>query len=308
MNQFPLVLNIMDMPLWQLIYTVTLVLFFVRATKDSPISNQTILWSLTPFSILSVANTILSLDHNFKVVSYSWACKNEVVFYFYKGLSFVGMAFSYASVLISGYFVILKKSDRSTTWLKLIWFFMSILFVYNAVLETHRFIYGDRVELTSLWILVSIFLYWLIYTGIYKFKLTNDQFEIRNLLKETKMVIKQVKESNSETSHLKNLTKIIEEEHLYRDPYLSRDDVAEKLSISGGYLSQLLSKDGDQNFSDFINSYRVDDVKSMMARPEFDRYSLLSIGLEAGFNSKTTFYSSFKKATGMTPSEYKKAN
>ena len=46
----------------------------------------------------------------------------------------------------------------------------------------------------------------------------------------------------------------------------------------------------------------------MLLHPDFSNYSLLSIGLEVGFNSKATFYNSFKKNTGITPNEYKKQN
>ena len=63
-----------------------------------------------------------------------------------------------------------------------------------------------------------------------------------------------------------------------------------------------------KNFFDFINSYRVESVKEMLLNKEFEHYTVLAIGLESGFNSKTSFNTVFKKMTGVTPSEYRKQN
>jgi len=52
----------------------------------------------------------------------------------------------------------------------------------------------------------------------------------------------------------------------------------------------------------------VEAVKEMMSDPEYANYTLLTMGLESGFTSKTTFYNAFKKATGKTPNAYKNSN
>jgi AraC-like DNA-binding protein len=49
----------------------------------------------------------------------------------------------------------------------------------------------------------------------------------------------------------------------------------------------------------------VEEVKKKLKNPEFDNYSIISIGLESGFNSKSVFYKAFKKHTGKSPSEYR---
>ena len=100
------------------------------------------------------------------------------------------------------------------------------------------------------------------------------------------------------------LEQLMQRDHLYRDPQLNRDIVAEKLGISSGYLSQQLSACSGINFSEYINQYRVAEVKRLLLDPTFKTYSLLAIGYEAGFNSKSTFYATFKKVTGLSPSVY----
>jgi AraC-like DNA-binding protein len=59
------------------------------------------------------------------------------------------------------------------------------------------------------------------------------------------------------------------------------------------------------NFFDFINQYRVSEVKERIADPKNDNFTLLGIALESGFNSKSAFNRIFKKLTGQTPSQFK---
>ncbi|MEL6256529.1 MAG: helix-turn-helix domain-containing protein [Bacteroidota bacterium] len=78
------------------------------------------------------------------------------------------------------------------------------------------------------------------------------------------------------------------------------------MKLSNGYLSQIINQKEGKNFFDFINGYRVEEVKRNLADPNFDHFSILGIGLEAGFKSKSTFNAVFKKMTGHTPTAYKK--
>ena len=105
--------------------------------------------------------------------------------------------------------------------------------------------------------------------------------------------------------YLVELHKLMSTEKLYRTATLSRSDVAELLGISPGYLSRKLAAHPAGNFTKYVNGYRVEEVKIMLSDPTFDDYSLAAIGLEAGFNSKSAFYKTFKSIMRCTPSEYK---
>ncbi len=105
--------------------------------------------------------------------------------------------------------------------------------------------------------------------------------------------------------YFKNLQGLMHFNKLYRNPGLTLSSTAKNLGISAGYLSSIVNSLFNKSFIDFINEYRVDDVKKNLHSHEFAHYTIESMGLEAGFNSKSTFYSAFKKHTGLTPVQYK---
>jgi AraC-like DNA-binding protein len=91
-------------------------------------------------------------------------------------------------------------------------------------------------------------------------------------------------------------------------PYLEADlslpELANKLEIPSHHLSRIINEQFDVNFFDFVNHYRIEEVKSRIGNPEFDNISLLGIAFDSGFNTKSAFNRVFKKMTGFTPSEY----
>jgi AraC-like DNA-binding protein len=92
----------------------------------------------------------------------------------------------------------------------------------------------------------------------------------------------------------------------YLDPELKLDKLAASLHLHPKTLSHLLNKGLQASFYDYINHHRVEAVKEKLSDPNYDKYTLLGIALEAGFNSKSTFNHIFKKFTHQTPLEYKK--
>jgi AraC-like DNA-binding protein len=108
--------------------------------------------------------------------------------------------------------------------------------------------------------------------------------------------------------YLKRLLQLMETEKLYLDSELTISKLAEKLSIPAPHLSQTINERLNQNFIDFINTYRVDEAKRRLLDPSRKHYSVLAIAEEVGFNSKSSFNSVFKKHVQMTPSEFRKAS
>jgi len=96
------------------------------------------------------------------------------------------------------------------------------------------------------------------------------------------------------------------QEKLYQDAELNMDTLSAKVQLSKSYVSKIINQKEGKNFYEFVNSYRVEEVKNNLNNLEYAHYSILGIGLAAGFKSKSTFNAIFKKMTGMTPSVYKK--
>jgi AraC-like DNA-binding protein len=92
----------------------------------------------------------------------------------------------------------------------------------------------------------------------------------------------------------------------YLDPELSLSSLSKELGLNRNQLSHLINDGIGENFYDFVNKYRVEEVKRLMVDPQKQNYNLLGIALEAGFKSKSTFNLIFKRFTGLTPTEYKK--
>ncbi len=86
---------------------------------------------------------------------------------------------------------------------------------------------------------------------------------------------------------------------------LTIGELSEKLSFSSKTLSQVINDNLNQNFFDFINSYRIEEAKKILSG-EKNGKTVLEILYEVGFNSKSVFNTAFKKHTGLTPTEFKK--
>ena len=75
--------------------------------------------------------------------------------------------------------------------------------------------------------------------------------------------------------------------------------------MSAHNLSQVINAKLGKNFYDFVNEYRVEEVKRRLRDPKYTNLKILAIGMDAGFNTKSTFNAFFKKHTGLTPSQYR---
>lgn len=101
----------------------------------------------------------------------------------------------------------------------------------------------------------------------------------------------------------RELSQHMESHQSYLDSELSLNQLAEETGHSLHNISQAINQSQQLNFFDFVNQYRVETVKSrLVAEPDM---TIIDIGLQSGFNSKSAFYAAFRKSTGMTPSKFR---
>ena len=163
----------------------------------------------------------------------------------------------------------------------------------------------------------TILIYWIGFKGLFRVRIMEDRIVLRENLKKglnpehSGFAWKGAKENEKVLSQKQQelydkINGHVVDNKLFLDPYLGLDSLSESLDLSPGYLSFLINNYSSHNFSDYINQLRVNQVKQLIKDPDYQNYTIVSIGLESGFNSKSTFYKSFKKFTGISPAEFKK--
>lgn len=102
------------------------------------------------------------------------------------------------------------------------------------------------------------------------------------------------------------LKKYMETEKPYTNIDLNLKDLASALDTYPHYITQVLNTVFNQNFYDFVNTYRIEEAQKRLTDTQFKNLTILAIAYDCGFNSKSTFNRIFKQKTGLTPSEYQK--
>lgn len=133
--------------------------------------------------------------------------------------------------------------------------------------------------------------------------------EIQSLVVETAAKpARQKRVGDAAFDHLKTrLEELMQTQKPYLDPALSLPLLAGKLGVSVHELSYLINEAYDENFFAFVNRYRVEEAKRLLLSETLEKLNILGVAYEAGFNSKTTFNTTFKKLTGESPTDFVKS-
>ena len=200
-----------------------------------------------------------------------------------------------------------SKVQQDNNWLRnflVILFILTLAWLYVAIL-----IYVNDTDYKpwyTTWIGLTVVINWAGHVGLYKYGINEKRKKIRKQVFLNKT--SSVREIKTKNEHLQLFEKLLTQEKYYLDPDLSIDKMAAELNISKSHLSRLINTELQCSFTDFINEKRIDEAKNYLKHPDFKSYTLVAIGLEAGFSSKTAFNTTFKKLTGLTPNEFKKTD
>lgn len=194
-------------------------------------------------------------------------------------------------------------------WLKLFFKVGGLVMLFWVFAKMADFMFGIKWGYSVLRLGTSVLLYWIGYQGLYRYNVVQDRVQLRQrIAKNNKFIAIAVSpKSNTDDKHQKEFDRIHEyviDNQKYLEPELSMTALASELGISSSHLSKLVNNHSGQSFSDYINSLRVAQAQKLLADDTFNNYTMVAIGLECGFNSRSTFYSSFKKFTSITPSQY----
>ena len=119
---------------------------------------------------------------------------------------------------------------------------------------------------------------------------------------------KKYKKSGLTKQQSKQYADMLQEYMKRKKPYLENKltlkQLSESLRISTNHLSQIINEQLNCSFFDFINEYRVEDIKQKLENKEYENFTILALAYECGFNSKSSFNSTFKRFTGCTPKQF----
>jgi AraC-like DNA-binding protein len=111
--------------------------------------------------------------------------------------------------------------------------------------------------------------------------------------------------STDAAAFLSRLAACMEQDQIFRDGELKLEELAKMAAMTPHELSQLINESCGTNFADYVNRYRVEELKRALHDPNQARASILDLALASGFNSKSAMNRVFKKQTGMTPCEFR---
>jgi len=178
----------------------------------------------------------------------------------------------------------------------------SIVFVIEAINYIYYYRNFESLRLRDGIFFVMFFIFnSLIFTGL----------KNKSLYKTNESIVKYSKSPlipDAKELLLQKIRECMVEEKYFLTPSITLQDVAEKINSQPRLVSQVINELSDQNFIDFVNTYRIEEAKRMLIDPKYRQFSILGILFESGFNSKTAFNTAFKKQTGCTPKEFKLLN
>ncbi|GAA0732631.1 hypothetical protein GCM10009430_45960 [Aquimarina litoralis] len=109
---------------------------------------------------------------------------------------------------------------------------------------------------------------------------------------------------NNSAELIDQIQKVMTEDKVYLNPKLSMYELSNMLGMSQKRVSSLINQHFKMSFREYVNKYRIEEVKAKLDDSNYKNMSILGIALECGFNSEASFYRIFKKSTNLTPKEY----
>ncbi|MEM8896042.1 MAG: helix-turn-helix transcriptional regulator, partial [Bacteroidota bacterium] len=205
--------------------------------------------------------------------------------------------FSLIGLLLKAAFDIIKSQKEK--WL--LTFIIPFVVIFT-IDETYKHTIDDDYSLLYLdsygVILISTFLFYFV-----SFRLITTPKNI--LVTATNKYITSNLSKPEVDSTIQALHQLMIEKKIFKNQKLSVAEVAKELGITRQQLSEILNSHMKTRFQDLLNQYRVEEFINCLDQEKYNHFTLLGIASEAGFSSKSSFNSTFKKLKGVTPSQYR---
>jgi AraC-like DNA-binding protein len=259
---------------------------FLYLYIKSQSKNETINWIIHTLPYL-IGITVLGLVYPYvehKVVWSRWIVKGIYL----QWLVYIASSIKY---ILPIFYKLLKKENLKNIDIWLLSIYFGVVFIWLAYFTVAytSYIVG-ALSFTFIFYLIFLLL-------IFKNKQTSSFFEEKERYKNKELDITTIED-------IKQKILLIKDKELFLDPNLTLDATAKELKISKHLLSQYLNERLGKSFTNFINEHRIEKAKQLLQSQSI--YTIEGLGYDSGFNSKSTFFTTFKKVTGKTPTEYQK--
>ena len=204
-----------------------------------------------------------------------------------------------------------NQKDITLTWLSKLIKYLLVLWIFWLAFELSFILFLKfQLHLLPVYLLLYILLGVITYSNYWIAIQTLIKSEV---LTEKKSIILPSDNANvysrlSEAEIRRNadaLSELMHKEKLYLHETLSLRTMANKLQKDPNLVSYILNNFFQKSFYDYVNDFRIEEVKNKIDDPAYSHFKIVEIAYECGFNSKATFNRVFKKSTGKSPSEYK---
>jgi len=277
--------------------------------KDFKLSSGNLL-HLIPYLLLTIL--LLSLRNLTPNISEE-IIKNDLPWQYYLLSAlvyahfFVYLGLTYRSLL--KYRKIIKDNYSQIDQINLDWLSVSIntfgLVAFVSLIQSFITLAGNRSVFIVSSVLLLIFIFYFVNKVILK-ALRQPEIFAGIAQNETSKYLGSNLTPGQIEEYKKQLLVLLRTEKSFLNPQVSLTDLSEKLSVSTKHLSQVINQSFNKSFFDFINTYRIQEVQQILKESVDDKMTVLEAMYDAGFNSKSSFNTAFKKETGQTPTEFRK--
>lgn len=265
---------------------------------------------------ITVVNIFLFVFNQGSIHNFLTPVKSEIIFLSQQTYAFLlsAVALGIALKETNNYKRNVENNYSDLDLLNISWLWRFILLLFPATLlwgaelirifwsfYTNEFTQWDFVDI--IWAMVILFIYYVSYQAFQH----KDLFEVK---------VSEIEEKDSIVSDVENnwgelevpLLDCMQEKKLYLQSDITLFDVARQIGTSTRKVSNCINNHFNSNFSEWVNGFRIDEVKRRFEDNSLEYLTIEAIGKESGFKSRSAMYTAFKRYTGYSPAEFRKSS